>query len=235
MTRIDKRKNNELRPFSIQRNYTRYAPGSVLVTCGNTKVLCTATIEEKVPPFLRDKKVGWLTAEYSLLPSATQTRTSREIQSGKPSGRTQEIQRLIGRSLRSVLDFSALGERTIYIDADVIQADGGTRTAAISGGMAALTDACNYLVKNNMVKKNPIKECIAAVSVGIYKSECILDLNYAEDSNADVDMNIIMTETGRFIEVQGTAEHQPFDKNQLEEMLNLADKGIREILQIIKQ
>lgn len=232
MIRFDKRKNTELRPFTIQRNYTCYAPGSVLVTCGNTKVLCTATIEEKVPPFLRDKKQGWLTAEYSLLPSATQTRTSRETH--KPSGRTQEIQRLIGRSLRSIMDFTVLGERTIYIDADVIQADGGTRTAAISGGMVALKDACDYLLKNNIIKKNPIKELIAAISVGIYQSECILDLNYIEDSNADVDMNIIMTENGRFIEVQGTAEHQPFSQDQLQEMLALAKKGIDQIIEIIK-
>lgn len=233
LIRSDNRKNHELRPFSIERHYTKYAPGSVLVTFGDTKVLCTASIEEKVPSFLRDKKQGWLTAEYSLLPSATNTRTTREVQKGKPSGRTNEIQRLIGRSLRSIIDFNRLGERTIYIDADVIQADGGTRTASITGGMVALMDACQYLMDQKLITQNPIKEVLSAISVGIYQSEVLLDLNYQEDSNSDVDMNVVMTESGQFVEVQGTAEHQPFSMMQLQEMLGFAQNGINTIIQKI--
>ncbi|MFA5878916.1 MAG: ribonuclease PH [Candidatus Margulisiibacteriota bacterium] len=232
--RIDNRKVDELRPFEFIRNYTRFAPGSVLVTFGNTKVLCTASIEDKVPPFLRDRGKGWLTAEYCLLPSATPQRNQRESQKGKLSGRTHEIQRLIGRSLRSIIDLDLIGERTIYIDTDVIQADGGTRTAAITGGMIALTDAVNYLLKNKIIKKNPIKEYLAAISVGIWQGTPILDLNYEEDSNSEVDMNVVLTENNNFVEIQGTAEGKSFSGDELNQLLELARKGIREILEKIK-
>lgn len=235
MKRSNNRKLSELRPLKIERGYTKYAPGSVLISFGDTKVLCTATIEEKTPPFLRDTKEGWLTAEYSLLPSATHTRNSREVAKGKPSGRTSEIQRLIGRALRSVLDMKLLGERTIYIDCDVIQADGGTRTASITGGMVAIKDAVDYLLSHHLIKKNPIKEYIAAISVGIVKGEVMLDLAYEEDSACDVDMNVVMTESGKFIEIQGTAENAPFSDKELEKMLDLAKSGIKSILSEIKK
>ncbi|MBT3261335.1 ribonuclease PH [bacterium] len=228
------KKTEELRPVTFIKKFTKYAPGSVLVSYGNTKVLCTATIEEKVPSFLKGRGQGWLTAEYSLLPSSTVSRTNREISKGKLSGRTSEIQRLIGRSLRSILDLKALGERTIYIDADVLQADGGTRTAAISGGMAALVSAVQYLQENKKITKNPIRELLAAVSVGVFNQEVILDLDYKHDLNADVDMNIVMTESGKFVEIQGTAEKNTFSHEQLLAMLALAKKGINQIIVKIK-
>ena len=218
------------RQINIIRNFTKYAPGSVLVSFGDTRVLCTATIENSVPRFLKGQGVGWLTAEYSMLPGSTHERVNREVQKGKPSGRTSEIQRLIGQSLRAVIDFEALGERTIFIDADVIQADGGTRTAAITGGMAALIDAVNILIKNGELTKSPIKERVAAVSVGIVDGEYVSDLCYEEDSNAELDMNIVMTESGKLVEVQGTAEKDPFSKQQLNDLVDLAEHAILHIL-----
>ncbi len=226
--------NGDLRPIHIQRNFTLYAPGSVLVTFGNTKVIVTASVEEKVPPFLRDSGTGWITAEYSMLPSATHTRARREVNSGKPSGRTTEIQRLIGRSLRSVVDMSLLGERSITIDADVIQADGGTRTAAITGGMVALTDAIHTLMANGLLMKNPIREYLAAVSVGIVNGEPMLDLCYEEDSSAEVDMNVVMTESGQFVEVQGTGEKRPYTRDELDALLELASSGISTLIKSAK-
>lgn len=224
----------DLRPIQIQRNFTQYAPGSVLVTFGHTKVIVTASVEEKVPPFLRDSGTGWITAEYSMLPSATHTRSKREVNSGKPSGRTTEIQRLIGRSLRSVVDMSLLGERSITIDADVIQADGGTRTAAITGGMVALNDAINGLLANKLILKNPIREFLAAVSVGIVNGQPMLDLCYEEDSNAEVDMNVVMTESGQFVEVQGTGEKRPYTRDELDSLLELASNGIQSLIKAAK-
>ena len=232
--RVDGRQNHELRPFSIQRDFTKYAQGSVLVSCGDTKVICTASVEEKVPPFLKDSGQGWITAEYSMLPSATQERTNREVNKGKPSGRTQEIQRLIGRALRTAVDLKKLGERTIYIDADVIQADGGTRTASITGGMVALSDLVQSLTRKGKLHQNPIKEWIGAVSVGVINGVPMLDLCYIEDSKADVDMNIIMTESGKFVEIQGTAEASPFSAPQLTEMIGLATGGIQHLISVIK-
>ncbi|RLA06778.1 MAG: ribonuclease PH [Gammaproteobacteria bacterium] len=233
--RPDKREFNQLRDISFQRNYTCHAEGSVLVCCGNTKVICNATVEDKVPPFLRGKKQGWLTAEYSMLPRSTNSRTRREATAGKQSGRTSEIQRLIGRSLRACIDLKQLGERTITLDCDVIQADGGTRCASISGAFVALYDAINHLIEKNKIKKSPIKNFISAVSVGIYKNQAVLDLNYAEDCNADTDMNIIMNENQEFIEVQGTAEDAPFNMEQLQQMLDLAKKGNSEIIAMQQQ
>ncbi|MGE4169189.1 MAG: ribonuclease PH [Candidatus Margulisiibacteriota bacterium] len=233
--RLDNRSNAEMRPLSIQRSFTRYAPGSVLIAFGETKVLCTATIEEKVPPFLRDKGTGWLSAEYSLLPSSTHTRSQREVNKGKASGRTNEIQRLIGRSLRAVLDFDLLGERTIHIDADVIQADGGTRTAAITGGMIALYDAVVWMQRNGHLKVSPIKEWLAAISVGVVRGQVVCDLCYEEDSQAEVDMNVVMTESGRFVEIQGTAEQEPFAQDTLQKMLATASGTLSEMITRIKQ
>lgn len=223
-----------IRPLSFQRNFTRYAPGSVLIAYGHTKVLCTACITEGVPRFLKDSGKGWLTAEYSMLPSSTHTRSDREASKGKQSGRTQEIQRLIGRSFRSILDLSILGEKTIQLDADVIQADGGTRTAAITGCMMALSDGVLALMKTGQLSKNPIKEWVAAVSVGYVKGEPAIDLSYEQDSQADVDMNVVMTESGKFIEIQGTAEKNPFSHDNLISLLNLAQKGIQHIFSQIK-
>ena len=231
--RADGRQYDELRNISFQRDYTEYALGSVLVSFGRTKVLCTASIEEKVPHFMRDSGEGWLTAEYSLLPSSTHTRCRREISSGKLSGRTSEIQRLIGRALRSVIDFSILGERTIYIDADVLQADGGTRTAAITGGMLAVSDAVQKLLNNGTLKQNPIKELLAAVSVGIVDGNVSLDLCYEEDFKAEVDMNVVVTKSGRFVEVQGTAEMEAFTRDELNQMLDYSSKGCQELIEQI--
>jgi ribonuclease PH len=228
------RAKNKLRAIEITRNYTKYAPGSVLISYGDTKVLCTASIEERVPPFLRDAKQGWLTAEYSLLPGSTSSRVRRAASAGKISGRASEIQRLIGRSLRAILDFKLLGERTIYIDTDVIQADGGTRTASITGGMVALIDAVNHLLKEGKIQKNPIRELLGAVSVGVVKGQSVLDLDYSMDLGADVDMNIVMTESQKFVEIQGTAENALFTSTQLQEMLDLGQKGISEIIEKIK-
>lgn len=228
--RPSKRANDQLREITFTRNFTRHAEGSVLVAFGDTKVICTASIEDRVPPFLKGKGSGWVTAEYSMLPRATNTRSRREVTTGKQSGRSQEIQRLIGRSLRAIIDLEALGEKTITIDCDVIQADGGTRTASISGAYVALSDAVNKLIKSKSLKKNPLHGQVAAISVGIYNGDPVLDLDYAEDSNAETDMNVVMNEAGGFIEVQGTAEGHAFREDELQAMLALARKGIMEIV-----
>lgn len=223
--RNDGRQYQQLRPISLNRHFTRYAEGSVLVEFGATKVLCNATIEETVPPFLRGKGQGWVTAEYAMLPRATHTRSPRESTKGKVGGRTHEIQRLIGRSLRAVIDLSVLGERTIQIDCDVIQADGGTRTAAITGAWVALADALNGLVAQGKIPSSPLRDTVAAVSVGIVGGVPMLDLCYEEDSCADVDMNVVMTGDGRFVEVQGTAEAEPFTSAELDLLRDLARQG----------
>jgi len=226
MPRRDGRRPDQLRPVSITRDYLRHPEGSVLVEFGDTKVICTASVEDKVPPFLKGKGQGWVTAEYGMLPRSTDTRTSRE-RSG-PSGRSQEIQRLVGRSLRSVIEMSRLGERTVWVDCDVIQADGGTRTAAITGSFIAVADAVGPLAKPGAGRL--VRDCVAAISVGIVGGEPLLDLNYGEDSTADVDMNVVMTGAGAFVEVQGTAEHTPFPKAQLDALLALAAAGIDRLI-----
>lgn len=220
---------NQLRDITITRNYTCHAEGSVLVEFGNTKVLCTASVVDGVPRFLRGKGKGWVTAEYGMLPRATHTRGNREAARGKQSGRTQEIQRLIGRSLRAAVDMKKLGENTINIDCDVLQADGGTRTASITGAAVALADALSWMIDKKKVKEDPLVGLIASVSVGIYKGEPVLDLDYAEDSNADTDMNVVMTQQGGFVEIQGTAEAEPFTFEQQQAMLKLAGEGIAEL------
>ncbi len=219
----------------IKKNFIKHAEGSVLITVGNTKVICNASVEEKVPPFLRDQKQGWVTAEYSMLPRSTHTRTPRESSRGKVTGRTQEIQRLIGRSLRTVVDMEGLGERTIWVDCDVIQADGGTRTASITGAFVAVCLALKKLQKDDVIKTIPIKDFVAATSVGMMDGHKILDLDYGEDSNAGVDFNVVKTGNGAFIEVQGTAERDPFTDKDLQGMLSLAGKGIAELIEIQKQ
>lgn len=228
--RKDGRNRNQLRTIKITRNFTKHAEGSVLIEMGETKVICTASIEEKVPPFLKGTKKGWLTAEYSMLPRATAVRNVRESSRGKQSGRTQEIQRLIGRALRSVLDMEALGERTVWIDCDVIQADGGTRTASITGAYVALVDALQKLVDDEVIKELPLTDYLAAVSVGICHEEELLDLCYAEDSHAQVDMNIVMTAQGKIVEIQGTAEEYPFTREQLNILYDMGEKGIKELI-----
>ena len=228
MPREDGRALGEYRPITLTRSYARYAEGSCLVEVGQTKVLCTASVEDKVPPFLKGKGQGWLTAEYSMLPRATHTRSSRDT--AKPSGRTVEIQRLVGRSLRSIVEMEALGERTITLDCDVLQADGGTRTAAISGAFVALVEALTWMRGKGQIKTLTFTEWVAAVSVGVVKGEERLDLAYEEDSSASVDMNVVMTDTGKFIEVQGTAEGAPFDRDRLNRLLDLAHGGIRQML-----
>lgn len=232
MDRCDGRRADQLRPVTIERNYIKYAEGSVLITVGETKVICTATIEDKVPQFLRGMGEGWITAEYAMLPRATETRNVREVSKGRPSGRTHEIQRLIGRALRSVIDLKAIGERTIWIDCDVIQADGGTRTSSITGAYIALVDALTKLKEQEKWETLPVTDYLAAVSVGIVDGQVLLDLCYQEDSRAEVDFNVVMTGSGKLVEVQGTAEHNPFTKNQLMEMLGLAEKGIDELIKI---
>jgi ribonuclease PH len=224
------RKPGELRPVRITRGYTRHAEGSVLVEFGDTKVLCTASVEERVPGFLKGKGKGWLTAEYGMLPRATHTRGEREAARGKQSGRTQEIQRLVGRALRSVVDMAAMGERTVQIDCDVLQADGGTRTAAITGSFVAAHDAFSWMVSRGMIAALPVRDFVAAVSVGVFQGTPVLDLDYPEDAACGTDMNVVMTGTGRFVEVQGTAEGEPFAKDQLDSMLALAGKGIAELV-----
>lgn len=233
--RVDNRKYDELRPVTITRNFTKYSAGSVLVASGNTKVICTASIEEYVPPHIKNTGTGWITAEYSLLPGATPSRVPRESTKGKVSGRTHEIQRLIGRSLRAICDLALLKERTIWIDCDVIQADGGTRTAAITGGYIALVDAVQWLLDKNVIKENPLINSVAAISAGIVNNIALLDLCYAEDAAAQVDMNFVMTGSGKYIEVQGTGEEYAFDEDQLAKMLTLARKGICEITEIQKK
>ncbi|KAF0218278.1 MAG: ribonuclease [Geobacteraceae bacterium] len=230
--RLDGRKAENLRDVRITGNYIKHAEGSVLVEFGDTKVICTASVEESVPPFLRGKGTGWVTAEYSMLPRATHTRSQRESSRGKVGGRTHEIQRLIGRSLRAVTDLTLLGERSIYIDCDVIQADGGTRTASITGAYVALVDAVRRLEGQGIISAYPIKEAVAAVSVGMVEGEALLDLNYQEDSSAEVDMNFVMTSSDRFVEVQGTAETNPFTIAEMDAMRSLAMSGIRRLFAI---
>lgn len=229
-TRTDNRTFDQLRNTRITPNVSPYAEGSALIEVGGTKVICTASVEERVPPFLRNKGTGWVTAEYAMLPRATHTRTNRETQ--RPSGRTQEIQRLIGRSLRTVVDLKALGERQIFIDCDVIQADGGTRTASITGAYVALNLACKRLMAKGTIKKSPLLSEVAAISVGIVEGTAILDLCYTEDSAAEVDMNIVCTGGGKFIEIQGTAEREPFDREQMNQMLELAETGVKQLFEI---
>ena len=221
---------DQLRKLNITRAYTRHAEGSVLIECGDTKVLCTASVEDKVPPFLKGKGQGWLTAEYGMLPRSTNTRSDREAARGKQSGRTQEIQRLIGRSLRAVTDLHALGERTIQIDCDVIQADGGTRTASITGAFVALHDAVTFLNNKQAFAKWPLRDFVAAISVGIFQSIPVLDLDYPEDSNSDTDMNVVMTGGGALVEVQGTAEGEPFSRLEMNAMLDLAERGVGQLV-----
>ena len=230
--RIDGRTENEIRKLSIKRNVMKFAEGSCLIEMGNTKVICTASVEEKVPPFLRGMSSGWVTAEYGMLPRSCQTRIPRESSRGKQSGRTQEIQRLIGRSLRSVVELDKLGERTVWIDCDVIQGDGGTRTASITGSFIALIDSLLTLKKRGILKDIPVKDYVAAISVGIVEGRLCLDLNYEEDSKAEVDMNIIMTGRGNLVEIQGTAEKRPFSKKDLDHMMLVAKSGIEEIVSI---
>lgn len=233
--RSSQRQADQLRPVRITRDFTRHAEGSVLIEFGDTRVLCTASVEESVPPFLRGKGQGWLTAEYGMLPRSTHTRSAREAARGKQSGRTQEIQRLIGRSLRSVVDMTALGERQIIIDCDVLQADGGTRTASITGACVAVHDALNRLVANGTLAANPMRDMVAAVSVGVVDGVPVLDLDYPEDSACDTDMNVVMTGKGGFIEVQGTAEGHPFSRAELNALLELAERGIAQLVEMQKQ
>ena len=232
MIRIDGRNFDQIRDVKITRNFTKYAEGSVLIEMGETKVVCTASIEEKVPPFLRNTGTGWINAEYSMLPRSTQQRKIRDSSKGKIDGRSQEIQRLIGRAIRSVVDLNKLGERTIWVDCDVIQADGGTRTASITGAFVAVADAIYKLYKDGLIKKMPIQNFVSAISVGIVDDECLLDICYEEDSRAQVDMNIIMTDKCEFVEVQGTGEERPFSRKDLNKLLELGEKGNKELIRI---
>lgn len=227
--RAQQRAANALRPVRIERGYTMHAEGSVLVAFGHTQVLCTASVEERVPPHQKGSGQGWVTAEYGMLPRATHTRSQREAAKGKQTGRTQEIQRLIGRSLRAVFDLAQLGERSIHLDCDVLQADGGTRTAAITGAYVAAHDAVTWLLRQGMIAQNPIREAVAAVSVGIVQGQALLDLEYSEDSACDTDMNIVMTASGHFVEVQGTAEGAAFSRTQMDALLDLAGQGIEQL------
>ncbi|KLV05713.1 MULTISPECIES: ribonuclease PH [Photobacterium] len=229
------RNANQVRPITITRNFTAHAEGSVLVEFGNTKVICTASVEESVPRWLKGKGQGWVTAEYGMLPRATHSRNRREAASGKQGGRTMEIQRLIARSLRAAVDLEKLGEQMVTVDCDVIQADGGTRTASITGAMVALVDAINYMLAKGLIKENPLKGMVAAVSVGIYNGEPVCDLEYLEDVAAETDMNVVMTEDGKMIEVQGTAEGEAFSHEELLAMLALAKEGIADIINVQKQ
>jgi ribonuclease PH len=233
--RPSKRIANALRPIVITRHYTKHAEGSVLVEFGDTKVICTASIEDKVPGFLKGRGQGWLTAEYGMLPRSTNTRMDREAAKGKQSGRTQEIQRLIGRSLRSAFDLNVFGERTLHLDCDVIQADGGTRTAAITGSMVAAYDAFSVLLAQERITAIPLKQFVAAISVGVYQGVPVLDLDYLEDSECDTDMNVVMTEEGKYVEVQGTAEGVAFDRDAMNQMLDLARDGIAELIVLQKR
>ncbi len=233
MIRPSRRRPDELRPVSIERQFTRHAEGSVLIAFGDTRVICTASVEEGVPGFLKGRGQGWVTAEYGMLPRSTHTRTGREAARGKQSGRTQEIQRLIGRSLRAVTDLEKLGERTVQIDCDVIQADGGTRTAGITGAFVALHDAVGTLVRRELISASPIRDFVAAVSVGLYEGTALLDIDYAEDSGCDTDMNVVMTGSGGFVEIQGTAEGEPFTAAQMDALVALAKRGIEEL--VLKQ
>jgi ribonuclease PH len=225
---------NQMRPIHIARRYTKHAEGAVLIEFGDTRVLCTASVLEKVPPHKKGSNEGWVTAEYGMLPRSTHTRTDREAARGKQSGRTQEIQRLIGRSLRAVVDLKKLGERTIHVDCDVIQADGGTRTASISGAYVAVADAVQWLMQKGLIAESPLTDSVAAISVGVVEGEPVLDLDYAEDSSCDTDMNVVMTGKGGIVEIQGTAEGEPFSHAMLEQLLKLAEQGIAEITQAQK-
>lgn len=235
VNRPSNRENNQLRQVEIIRHYTKHAEGSVLVKFGDTHVLCTASVEEKVPGFLKGQGQGWVTAEYGMLPRSTGSRMQREAAKGKQSGRTQEIQRLIGRSLRAVIDLTKLGERTIHFDCDVIQADGGTRTASITGAYVAMHDAITYLLNNNLLTESPLTHAVAAISVGVYKGTPVLDLDYIEDSDCDTDMNIVMTSSGGFVEIQGTAEGEPFSRDTMNAMTDLAEHGIKQLLALQNQ
>lgn len=232
--RFDQRANDELRAIKITPGFISQASGSALIEFGNTKVICTATTEDKVPLFLKGTGRGWLTGEYAMIPASTNVRKPRESSKGKVEGRTQEIQRLIGRSLRSIIDLDRIGERTIWIDCDVIQADGGTRTAAITGGFIALVHCINWMIKHGMIEKSPLHSYLAAVSVGVYNGQAILDLCYEEDYNAKVDMNLVMNEKGEFMEIQGTGEERPFSMEELMQMLDLGRRGIEEIIRLQK-
>jgi ribonuclease PH len=229
------RNNNQLRDVEIIRHYTKHAEGSVLVKFGDTHVLCTASVEERVPGFLKGQGQGWVTAEYGMLPRSTGSRMQREAARGKQSGRTQEIQRLIGRSLRAVIDLKKLGERTIHFDCDVIQADGGTRTASITGAYVAMQDAITHLVENKLLTESPLTQAVAAISVGVYKGSPVLDLDYIEDSDCDTDMNFVMTSDGGFVEIQGTAEGEPFSRDTMNAMTDLAERGITQLLTMQKE
>ncbi len=233
--RPSNRANNQLRPIEIIRHYTKHAEGSVLVKFGDTHVLCTASVEERVPGFLKGQGQGWVTAEYGMLPRSTGSRMQREAARGKQSGRTQEIQRLIGRSLRAVIDLEKLGERTIHFDCDVIQADGGTRTASITGAYVAMVDAINYCIENKLLETSPLTQAVAAISVGVYKGQPVLDLDYIEDSDCDTDMNFVMTSDGGFVEIQGTAEGEPFSRDTMNAMTDLAEQGITQLLALQKE
>jgi len=233
--RPSQRKPDQLRSIRLTRRYTKHAEGSVLIECGDTKVICTASVEERVPPHKKGSGEGWVTAEYGMLPRSTGERMSREAAKGKPSGRTQEIQRLIGRSLRAVVDLAKLGERTIQIDCDVIQADGGTRTASITGAFVALHDAVSGLMGKGLVKETPLRDFVAAISVGIYEGTPVLDLDYLEDSACDTDMNVVMLGNGHFVEVQGTAEGHPFTRAEMDELLELAKSGIAQLVEMQRE
>jgi ribonuclease PH len=228
--RPSKRQPDQLRDIRITRGYTRHAEGSVLIECGDTKVICTVSVDDKVPSFLKGKGRGWLTAEYGMLPRSTNTRTDREAARGKQSGRTQEIQRLIGRALRAVVDLDKIGERTLQLDCDVLQADGGTRTASITGAFVAVHDALNHMLEQKLLAASPILDFIAAVSVGVYQGVPVLDLDYDEDYACDTDMNVVMTGSGGLVEVQGTAEGHPFTRTEMTAMLDLAQKGIQQLI-----
>lgn len=230
--RINNREKDQLRQVTFERNYTKHAEGSVLVCFGDTKVLCTASVEAGVPRWLKGKGQGWVTAEYGMLPRATNTRNQREAARGKQSGRTQEIQRLIGRSLRAMIDLNKLGENTIYLDCDVLQADGGTRTASITGAAIAMIDALETLQRSKKLKADPLIGLVAAVSVGVKEGEILLDLNYEEDSSCDTDLNVVMTQKGEFIEIQGTAEEKPFTRAEADQMLAMAEKGIADLIKL---
>lgn len=234
MAREDGRANDEIRPVKITRGYIQYAEGSCLIEIGNTRVICTASVEEKVPPFLKGSGTGWVTAEYGMLPRSCRTRNVRDISRGQLAGRTMEIQRLVGRALRSVVDLKGLGERTVWMDCDVIQADGGTRTASVTGAYVALVEAVDWLKKEQLIKTSIITDQLAAISVGIVGGEELLDLNYSEDSIAAVDLNLAMTASGKIVEVQGTAEGMPFSRQKLGKLLDLAEKGIKELFEIQK-
>ena len=233
--RSDGRKEKQLRPIVITPGYIKHADGSVLIEVGDTRVICTAKLEDRVPPFLRNSGKGWITAEYGMLPGSSHERIAREASRGKIGGRTHEIQRLIGRSLRAIAELTLLGEKTVWIDCDVIQADGGTRTASITGAYVALVEAARGWVKRGIIKETPVRDSVAALSVGIVDGKVLLDLNYEEDSRAEVDMNIVMTGAGKFIEVQGTAEHAPFSKKKLDRLTDVATDGIRDLIKLQKQ